>query len=113
MWSLSVGKETDFPSSGELRDHQMMALLVDSKQGASEISKMMFNSPGVDFVFFNSVNVSSQTTYTVSVRVESSRLGGLWEWLWREKKELLASKGLFAVMMQTGTVAWMQNLRGE
>lgn len=85
-----------------------MALLVSGKPEALEIAKMMFSSPGVNFALMSSVNMSGHTAYTVSVRVESAKLGELWAWLWKEKKALLLSLGLLAVVMQTGTVVWVR-----
>ena len=91
----------------ELRDHQLMALLVSSKQGASEIARLMFSSPGVNFALMSSVTTAGQVTYTVSLRVESAKLPELWVWLWEEKRALLSQLGLQAVVMQGGTIVWL------
>lgn len=92
----------------------MLALLVSSKSHASEIAKMMFNSPGVNFALMNSVSVPGHVACTVSVRVESAKLADLWAWLWEEKRSLLIGHGLLAVVMQTGTVIWVQGYpKGE
>lgn len=90
----------------DLRDHQLMALLVSSKQEATEIAKLMFSSPGVNFALVSSVSISGQVTYTVSLRVESAKLWELWVWLWEEKPALLIGLGLQAVVMQGGTIVW-------
>jgi hypothetical protein len=104
---LFPGAEIDFPSE-QAPDHQMLALLVVSKSDAAEIAKMMFSSPGVNFALVNSVNMPGHVTCTVSVRVESEKLADFWTWLWEEKRTLLVGRGLLAVVMQTGTVVWMQ-----
>ena len=90
----------------------MLALLVASKSSASEIAKMLFSSPGVKFALMNSVGAPGHVTCTLSVRVESAKLAELWAWLWEEKRALLISHGLMAVVMQTGTVIWMQGNQG-
>lgn len=86
----------------------MMAFLVSSKPGAAEISKLMFSSPGVNFALMSSISVSGHTTYTVSLRVESAKLGELWAWLWEERMSSLTGLGLLAVVMQPCTVVWVQ-----
>lgn len=105
----NLDKEIEFPSMevSELRDHQLMALLVSSKQEASEIAKMMFSSPGVNFALVSSVSIAGHVTYTVSLRVESAKLRDLWVWLWEEKVGLLVSLGLQAVVMQGSTIVWV------
>ncbi len=107
-----AGTGIDFPS--ELpANHQMLALLVATKAGASQIAKMMFSSPGVNFALVNSVSVPGHAPCcNVSVRVESVKLAQLWAWLWEEKRAVLASHGLVAVVMQTGTIVWVQGSLG-
>ena len=92
-----------------LPDHHMITLLVETKRGAAEISKMMFDSPGANFALVNSISsASGHTSHTVTVRVELVRLSEFWVWLWVEKRELLMRDGLLAVMMQSGTIVWCQ-----
>ncbi len=106
-----AGAEIDFPAVQQ-RDHQMLALLVSGKSEASEIAKMMFTSPGVNFALMSSITVAGRAIYTVSIRVESNRLGELWAWLWEEKKAWLSSQGLHAVVLQSGTVVWLEGKAG-
>lgn len=98
----------------ELRDHQLMALLVSGKQEASEIAKLMFSSPGVNFALVSSVNICGQVTYTVSLRVETIKLQELWSWLWEERVGVMNGLGLLAVVMQGSTIIWLHgNPRGR
>ena len=91
-----------------------MALLVASKAGASEIAKMVFSCPGVKFALMSPVGVSGEPACTVSMRVESAKLPELWVWLWEENKTSLIGRGLVAMVMQSGTVIWIQGTsRGE
>lgn len=114
MADLSLsGEEIEFPSmeESETQEHQLMALLVSSKHEASEMAKLMSTSPGVNFALVNSVSISERvTTFSVSLRVESAKLSELWAWLWGEKKAALMSLGLLAVVMQAGTVVWLQGI---
>ncbi len=95
----------------EQQDHQVMALLITNKQGTSEISKLLSLSPGVTFALVSSVNVLGQTLSSISLIVEDSKLGELWTWLWEEKKQLLESKGLLALVMKSRTIIWLQGRR--
>ena len=90
----------------------MMALLVPGKSEASEIAKMMFSSPGVNFALVTSVTVLGHTAHTVSIRVESARITELWAWLWEEKKAWLTGQGLLGVVLQSGTVIWLEGKVG-
>lgn len=101
-------KELDLPLE-RLPDQHMMSLLVETKRGATEVSKMMFDCPGANFALVNSVSsANGHASHTVTVRVESVRLSEFWVWLWVEKREALMREGLLAVMMQTGTIVWCQ-----
>lgn len=115
MLSSSTDKELDLPSGG-LPDHHMMSLLVETKHGAAEVSKMMFDSPGANFALVSSINCASghAASYTVTLRVESVKLSEFWVWLWMEKREPLMKEGLLAVVMQSGTIVWCQgNIEGS
>ena len=87
----------------------MMSLLVETKQGAAEVSKMMFDSPGANFALVSSIcSPSRHASHTVTIRVESARLSEFWVWLWGAKREVLLKEGLLAVMLQTGSIVWCQ-----
>ena len=86
----------------------MICLLVIGKQGAIEISRMMFNAPGVNFALVSSVQYGPHFINTVSIRVQSARLKELWLWVFEGEKELLLSKGLLAVVMDSGTFVWLR-----
>ena len=109
QFSVSAGAEIDFPSD-QSEEYQMLALLASSKPGASEIAKMIFTSPGVNFALMNSVSTATMADLacTVSVRVESAKLPELWAWLWEKNHDLLVSYGLQGVMMQSGTIVWVK-----
>ncbi len=107
-------EELDLPTGGVV-DHHMLAFLVKSKRGASEVSKMTFDSPGANFALVSSVSTGmEQLSHTVTVRVEAAKLAEFWDWLWVEKRESLIREGVLAVIMQTGAILWCQaNLEGE
>ena len=86
----------------------MLGLLVPEKQGAIEISKMMYNTPGVNFALVSSVMYKGHFLSVVCIRVDSSKMRDLWVWLFEEEKEMLVGKGLFAIVMQTGTFVWLK-----
>lgn len=109
---LSVGTEIDFPAMQQ-NNYQMMALLVSAKSEASEIAKHMFTSPGVNFALVSDISVRGHTAHAVSIRVESDRIRELWVWLWEEKKAWLSGHGLQAIVLQSGTVAWLDGNAGE
>lgn len=107
-----LGREIDFPSD-EPQGHQTMALLVTNKSGASEIAKMMFSCPGVTFALMSTLSNNTalgKGVYTISLHVKTSMLGELWAWLWGEKKSLLVTQGLVAMVMQSGTIIWVQGI---
>ena len=89
-------------------DNQMLSLLVVGKQGAKEISKMLIVTPGVNFALVSSVTYGNHFVYTVSLRVESTMQKDMWKWLLQERRESLLSKGLLAIVMQSGTFVWMR-----
>jgi len=87
----------------------MLSLLVKTKRGASEVSKMTFDSPGANFALVSSITSGvEQTAHTVTIRVEAARLSEFWDWLWVEKREGLIKEGLLAIVMQTGAILWCQ-----
>ena len=112
LLAIPAGAEIDFPAVQQ-QNHQMMALLVRGKSEASEIAKLMFTSPGVNFALVSAITIRGQAAHSVSIRVESARIGELWAWLWEEKKAWLSSHGLQAVVLQSGTVAWLDGKAGE
>lgn len=90
-------------------DHHMLSLLVQTKRGASEVSKMTFDSPGANFALVSSVSTGiGHVSHTVTLRVEAAKLSEFWNWLWVEKREELVKDGLLAVVMQTGAIVWCQ-----
>ena len=52
----------------------MLSLMVMSKSGANEISRMMFDCPGVNFALVNSVLYGSHLIHTVSIRIEPAKV---------------------------------------
>ena len=87
----------------------MLSLLVKTKRGASEVSKMTFDSPGANFALVSSVTSGvEQLSHTVTIRVEAAKLSEFWDWLWVEKREGLIKEGLLAVVLQTGAILWCQ-----
>ena len=86
----------------------MLSLLVVGKQGAKEISNMLVMTPGVNFALVSSVTYDGHFVYTVSLRVESTKQKDMWKWLLQEVREELLSKGLLAIVMQSGTFVWMR-----
>ena len=86
----------------------MLGLLVPGKQGAIEISKMMYNTPGVNFALVSSVMYKGHFLSVVCIRVDSTKMRDLWVWLFEEEKEMLIEKGLMAVIMHTGTLVWLR-----
>ena len=86
----------------------MLGLLVPGKQGAIEISKMMYNTPGVNFALVSSAMYKGHFLSVVCIRVDSSKIRDLWVWLFEEEKEMLLGKGLLAIVMQSGTFVWLR-----
>ena len=102
-----TGKLIDLPAE-ECDNSQMLGLLIAGKQGATEISKMMFKAPGIDFALVNSVVHEGQYVYTVSIRVATPKLEELWQWIFATNNVPLLARGLFAVVMQSGTFIWLR-----
>ena len=102
-----TGRQIEFPSY-ELKNNQMLGLLVPGKQGAIEISKMMYNTPGVNFALVSSAMYKGHFLSVVCIRVDSSKIRDLWVWLFEEEKEMLLRKGLLAIVMQSGTFVWLR-----
>ena len=105
--SLTIGKQIEFPIS-ETDDNQMLGLLVDGKCGATEISKMMFHAPGVNFALVSSVCYGAYNIHTVSVRVNTDRVRDLWVWIFTTENASLLAKGLLGIVMQSGTFVWLR-----
>ena len=87
---------------------QTLGLLVAGKGGATEISKMMFKAPGVNFALVSSITFGAHFIHTVCIRVNSSQLKELWRWMFVTENSSLLSKGLLAVVMETGTFVWLR-----
>ena len=97
----------EFPNDNS-ETNQSLGLLVAGKRGASEISKMMFKAPGVDFALVSSVTHGTHVIHTVCIRVSSLQLKELWQWVFVDENTSLLSKGLLAVVMETGTFVWLR-----
>lgn len=86
----------------------MLGLLVIGRNGATEISRMMFQAPGVNFALVNSVYYGNHYIYTVSVRLESTKLQEFWQWVFVMEKDSLLARGLLALVMRSGTFIWLR-----
>lgn len=85
----------------------MMGLLVVGKACATEISKMLFHAPGVNFALVSSVRYATHHLHTVSIRVVTTNLQELWAWILGKSTSLL-SKGLVGIVMQSGSFIWLR-----
>ena len=85
----------------------MLALLVVGKACATEISKMLFHAPGVNFALVSSVRYATHHLHTVSIRVVTTRLQELWTWVLSKSSSLL-SKGLVGIVMESGNFVWLR-----
>lgn len=110
LFSLSclncLGKQIEFPVI-EADDNLMLGLLVVGKACATEISKMLFHAPGVNFALVSSVRYATHHLHTVSIRVVATRLQELWTWILSKSSSLL-SKGLVGIVMQSGNFVWLR-----
>ena len=104
--SNCLGKQIEFPVI-EADDNLMLGLLVVGKACATEISKMMFHAPGVNFALVSSVRYVTHHLHTVSIRVVATRLQELWAWILSKSPSLL-SKGLVGIVMQSGNFIWLR-----
>ena len=104
---FTAGQQIDFPTDG-LDNNQMLGLLVAGKLGATEISKMMFHAPGVNFALVSSIFYGGHHIHAVSIRVNSSKLQNLWQWVLVKENSSLLAKGLLAMVMQSGTFVWLR-----
>jgi len=86
----------------------MLGLLVVGKCGATEISKMMFHAPGVNFALVSSVCYGPHHIHTVSIRVSTKRVRDLWEWIFTTENASLLAKGLLGIVMESGTFVWLR-----
>lgn len=76
--------------------------------GAKEISHMMFNAPDVNFALISPVAYRGHSLYCVSVRVVSTDLHQLWQWLLSSSRETLLGHGLIALVLRSGTFLWLR-----
>lgn len=78
------------------------------KEGATDISRVLGDGPGVNFALVSSVNHNGCLLHTVSVRLEKARQKEMWEWLLERERGQLLARGLMAVILQSGTFLWMR-----
>ena len=89
--------------------HRVVCLLVSSQAGAQDMSHMMFNAPGVNFVLVNPVMHDKASTSCVSLRVLSGKLNQLWRWLLVSSRDALLSRGLIGLALHGGTFLWLRD----
>lgn len=103
---LSIGKQLEIPQNNSTT--LTLSLLVAKKEGATDISRVLGDGPGVNFALVSSVNHNGCLLHTVSVRLEKARQKEMWEWLLERERGQLLARGLMAVILQSGTFLWMR-----
>ncbi len=100
------GKQLEIPHNNSTT--LTLSLLVTKKEGATDISRVLGDGPGVNFALVSSVNHNGCLLHTVSVRLEKTRQKEMWEWLLGSERGQLLARGLLAVVLDSGTFIWMR-----
>ena len=102
-----VGKLIEFPPVVEDKD-QCLSLLLANKSSITQVSDLVSNAPGVNFVLVNPLDYQGLHLYSISLRITKKEMASFWQWLIsRETFQQLLNSVVLAVVLRTGFFLWL------
>ena len=102
-----VGRLIEFPPMAEDKEH-CLSLLLANKSSIAQVSGLVSNAPGVNFVLVNPLHYQGLHLHSMSLRITRKEMASFWRWLIsRETLQQLVNSVVLAVVLRTGFFLWL------